>query len=401
MGRLLILCAALALGAGSTAQAAIDTDVSIDLRIVDSSGLDSYLNGGLGKLRFDPRHDGLRIGELRFGLRAPVVDDVDLTVEAATWGDHDANPVDLLEAVLDWRPLPHGPWKSQLRAGAFYAPVSLENRMRGWRSPYMLSSSAINTWVGEELRTIGLEYDLTWLGPLQGHDFEVELNAAAFGWNDPAGIVLALRGWSVHDRQTTLFGRVGQPGQGLVDGRTLFYSDIDKRVGFYAGTSLKWRGLIEVRALRYDNRGDPAIAAPAIRDWSWDTRFNSVGVRITPHAEWTLIWQGMRGTTAAQQPLNKWLFDSQFGLVSWHRGAHRLSARGERFSTDHVVTTFGASNSDRGSAWTAAYTRELSTRASLTLEQLWIRSRLPLRASLGEPVLAAERQLQLALRLEL
>lgn len=399
MGRLLILCVALALGL--PAHAEVDTDVSLDVRVVDSSGIDSYLNGGLGKLRFDPRHDGVRLGELRFGLRTPVSEDVHLTVEAATWGDHDANPVDLLEAVLDWRPLPRGPWKSELRAGAFYAPISLENRMRGWRSPYMLSSSAINTWVGEELRTIGLEYDLTWLGPLQGYDFEVGFTAAAFGWNDPAGIVLALRGWSVHDRQTTLFGRVGQPGQGWVDGRTLFYSDIDKRFGVYAGGSVKWRGLVEVRALRYDNRGDPSIPAPAIRDWAWYTRFNSVGVRVTPHANWTFIWQGMRGITEAQEPLNKWLFDSQFGLVSWQRGANRLSVRGERFSTDQVATTFGLNNSDHGSAWTAAYTRELSPRASVVLEKLWIRSRLPLRVALGEPVTVSERQLQLALRLEL
>ncbi|RYZ64437.1 MAG: hypothetical protein EOP08_08995, partial [Proteobacteria bacterium] len=157
MGRLLILCVVLALAGGRAARAEVDTDVSLDLRVIDSSGLPSYLNGGLGKLRFDPRHDGLRLGLLRFGLRAPVTDDVHLTVEAVTYGDHDANPVDLLEAVLDWRPLPSGPWKSELRAGAFYAPISLENRMRGWRSPYLLSSSAINTWVGEELRTIGLE----------------------------------------------------------------------------------------------------------------------------------------------------------------------------------------------------------------------------------------------------
>ena len=56
--------------------------------------------------------------------------------------------------------------------------------MQGWRSPYTLSFSAINTWVGEELRTIGAEYSLDWLGRSHGHDFDFTLNAAAYGWND-------------------------------------------------------------------------------------------------------------------------------------------------------------------------------------------------------------------------
>jgi hypothetical protein len=34
-------------------------------------------------------------------------------------------------------------------------------------------------------------------------------------------------------------------------------------------------------------------------------------------------------------------------------------------------------------------------------EGLWIRGRLPLRRTLGEPVFASERQLQLAVRLDL
>jgi hypothetical protein len=403
MGRLLTLgCLLLAsLVAPAEALAQTDVDVSLDLRMVQSRGETSYLNGGLGKLRFDPDHDGLRLGLLRLGLRTPITDTLGVTLEAVTWGDHDANPLDLTEAMLTWRPVPQNVWRSELRVGAFYAPISLENRMRGWRSPYTLSASAINTWVGEELRTIGAEYNLDWLGALEGHDFEAGLTAAVYGWNDPAGIVLAVRGWSVHDRQTTLFGRVGQPGQGLTDGRTLFYDDIDHRVGFYGGGTLKWRGLVELRALRYDNRGDPAIRAPAIRDWAWHTRFNSVGVRVTPDDHWTIIWQGMRGITEAQLPTNTWYFDSHFLLASWQHGAHRLSARAERFSTDHAVTTFGIRNSDRGSAWTAAWTWEFTPRTSLVVESLWIRSELPLRVAVAAPVSASEHQLQLALRLEL
>jgi hypothetical protein len=82
----------------------------------------------------------------------------------------------------------------------------------------------------------------------------VPASAAAYGWNDPAGIIVALCGWSLHDRQTTLF--TGWEWQrGIVDGRTL-YDDIDGRAGFYAGFNANYRGT-EFRALRYDNRGTP------------------------------------------------------------------------------------------------------------------------------------------------
>ena len=44
-----------------------------------------------------------------------------------------------------------------MKAGAFFPTISLENDDIGWTSPYTLSASAINTWIGEELRTIGTE----------------------------------------------------------------------------------------------------------------------------------------------------------------------------------------------------------------------------------------------------
>ena len=44
-----------------------------------------------------------------------------------------------------------------VKAGAFFPTISLENDDLGWTSPYTLTPSAINSWIGEELRTIGSE----------------------------------------------------------------------------------------------------------------------------------------------------------------------------------------------------------------------------------------------------
>lgn len=399
MGRLLIALALLA----ALPAAAADFDFSADLRAVGASGQTSYLNGGLGKLRFDEDHDGLRLGSLRFGYRANPSETLRFTAEVFAYGDHDVNAIDLTELVLSWRPVPHSLWRSELKAGAFYPPISLENRMRGWRSPYSISFSAINTWIGEELRTIGLEYNLDWLGQQQGHDFNFGLTAAAYGWNDPAGIVIALRGWAVHDRQTTLFGRVGRTGQGVIDGRTLFYDDIDRKPGYYAGATAGWRGVLELRALRYDNRADPAAEAPAIDDYAWHTVFDSFGLRWTPDERWTLIAQSLRGHTAAGDvpPPNYWTFDSWFVLGSWQRGAHRATLRYDDFSMQQRVTHFPGYNSDDGNALTAAYQYQIGERWNATVEWLRIDSTLASRRWLGAPAAANERQWQLSLRYDL
>jgi hypothetical protein len=72
--------------------------------------------------------------------------------------------LDVTEVYLDWKPFPKNGWRWRTKFGAFYPPVSLENRAAGWASGYSLSSSAINTWLGEEFRTIGAEVTATWLG---------------------------------------------------------------------------------------------------------------------------------------------------------------------------------------------------------------------------------------------
>jgi hypothetical protein len=381
-----------------------DFDLSLEVRaIATQSDQASFLNGGGGKLRFDEQHSGLRLGSLRLGYRGDITDTLRLTAEAFAYGDHDVKPIDLTELQLAWRPIPRSLLRHEVKVGGFYAPISLEHRMRGWRSPYSLSASAINTWVGEELRTIGVEYNADWLGQQDNKAFNFGFTAAAYGWNDPAGVVIALRGWALHDRQTTLFGKLGQPGQGIIDGRTLFYPDIDHRVGYYVGGTANYRGLLEVRALHYDNRGNPAAMAPPIDDGAWHTKFESIGARLTPDDHWTIMWQRITGGTyiGAQKPPNCWLYDSDYWLLSWLQGKNRLTVRRDDYRMNQNISYFGALNSDRGHALTVAWVYEFNPGFSLIAESLQQTSDLSSRRWVGAPVAARERQLQLALRVEL
>jgi hypothetical protein len=376
-------------------------DLSLDLRAVSvSTNQTSFLYNGGGLLRFDQQHDGLRLGSLRLGYRGDLTDTLRVSAEAYAYGDHDVHPIDLTELNLSWRPIPNAYFRHELKIGAFYPEVSLEHRMRGWRTPYSLTASAINTWIGEEIRTIGVEYKLDWLGQQRGNGWNLGFNAATFGWNDPAGVIMARRGWALHDRQTALFGRLGQPGTGSPfgpghgpsDGRILFYRDIDHRAGYYAGLSANYRGTFEFRALHYDNRGDPTVQAPEINDAAWLTRFNSFGARWTPDEHWTLQWQRLQGNTAVNS--------SDYLLASWQYGKHRLTARTDKFWMQQQATSFFFYNYDDGHALTLAWLYQLTPHITLVAETLRVASELAFRRLIGADEDAVERQQQLALRLD-
>ena len=407
MGRLLIAAGVGAATLLAQLASASDFDMSVDLRAVSSDATTSRLMGGLGKLRYDDQHDALRLGYVRLGYRADPTETTRVTVEAFAYGDHDVNTLDLTEAYAEWRPIPSSAWRSRVKVGAFYPQISLENRLRGWGSPYTLSYSAINTWVGEELRTIGTEYNLDWLGRSNGHGFDVSLNAAAFGWNDTAGTVIAQRGWGLHDRQSTLFGRYANVGQPL-HSLTLFYDDLDKRAGYYLGLSANYRGLLEARALHYDNRANLNAEAPKIQDAAWHTYFDSLGLRWTPSEEWTYIAQWLHGRTLVDYdlPHNAWSFNADFVLASWQRDAMRYSARYDHFDSQQTSSNFlqyvgGTYFGDHGHAWTLACDRQFNEHWSAALEAISVYSEVAQRVLIGESPTITEHQWQLAVRYHL
>ena len=62
-----------------------ELELSLNLRLVQSDGLRSYLNGGLGELRFDPQHDGLRLGRARLVYSA-LWESSGVKFDASNWG---------------------------------------------------------------------------------------------------------------------------------------------------------------------------------------------------------------------------------------------------------------------------------------------------------------------------
>ena len=374
-------------------------ELDLDGRLVSSNADPSYTQGGISGVRFDQDQSGLRLGRARFALTESLGELWSVHLDASAWGDHDRIPVGLTEAYLQFRPYPFAGYRLRVKAGAFYPPISLENRAAGWESPYTLSSSAIDSWLAIEVRTVGVEAQLDWLGTRQGHDFDLGVTGGAFGWNEGAGGFIAGDGFTLTDRQTPFGGRVGLPGDPVLMNFEPF-REFDGRAGAYGGLELRWLDRVVVRALRYDNRADPTAMDYASYAIAWETTFSAVGARYEASEGLTAIVQAIKGDTtiAPEGFVLDWPFRAQYALLAKSFGRHMLSVRYDRFEVDTNADD-GGDGAEIGHAWTAAYVFTPDEHWRFTLEWLRVTSNSYERAdAFNLPPLAAETQVQLAVR---
>ncbi|HEX3845173.1 MAG TPA: hypothetical protein VHV80_12465 [Steroidobacteraceae bacterium] len=359
-----------ALPAVASANAA-SWELDLDLRAVTSDASTSVLDDGYSPTRFSEGQSGLQLGRLRLALNAPLGEVWTLHLDASAWGNAYKSPIGLTEAYLQFRPYPRNTFRIRMKAGAFYAPISLENGAAGWSSPYTLSFSALNSWLAEELRTLGLETKVDWLGTRTGLPFDVGAVAGVFGWNEVAGAALADGGFILDDRQTPLFDSVGKL-EGPTGARVEPFRQIDGHAGYYGGMDLQYPGRLLITALRYDNRADPSASDAASHVFAWRTSFNSAGARMEYGAGWTVIAQWLAGETeiAPGGRTLDWPFNARYVLLSRRIASrHALSIRYDRFAVESRNAE--ADGQQSGHAWTAAYLFDPGKGWRVTLE--WLR----------------------------
>jgi len=327
-----------------------------DARLVAPPGEESWLKGGLGKLRYGSQDSGVdfrfaeAIADIGWHATPELTFATTLRVEP-----NQRTGVDALEAYASYHPQADGDWRWSVKAGAFFPPVSLEDLDVGWSSVYTLTPSAINSWIGDELRTIGGEADVA-----RRTDFGTfALIAALFTRNDPAGTLIAERGWTLDDRPTGLLETVHEPDSSLVymrrdaPDRTPMFLEIDGRPGWYAGGTWDVPGIGHAQFLYYDNDADPAARES---DYSaWHTQFWSEGVRTTI-GDATVLFQNLAGSTTVQlRAPSYWTtnFWSSYALASYDLGDWRFSLRGDLFGTAQDVA-FWQPFGEHGRAVTAA-----------------------------------------------
>lgn len=402
MRRLLALLAAV--GFSSEARAVdFHFDGYADFRLIVPSNQGSWMDGELGKLRFGDENNkpDLRFTEAVGEAAVQIAPEL-LALGVARIEPEQKTFVDFLEGYLRYRPVSTSPWRWSIKAGAFFPPVSLENTEIGWTSPWTLTPSAINTWVGEELRTIGAEGMLEWRSDAR----RIAVTGAVFGWNDPAGVLVADRGWAFHDRPVGLIDRTREPdvlAYALHRPEPLFVNEvmeIDGRPGWYANASWDETDLGHIDAIYYNNEADPTAVKNGTIAWRTDFWDAGLSTNIGPV---TLLAQGMTGETLIRPSAffySDTIFRSAYLLAGWNIGDDwRAAARFDVFSTDEDRPGRSIHASEHGNAVTLAIDYLPYDWLRLTAEAIHVNSTRPQRVlDEGADPHAVENQLQFSAR---
>jgi hypothetical protein len=290
----------------------------------------------------------------------------------------------LVEAYADITPLDTEHDRLRLRAGMFFLPTSRENVGPLWSSPYTITFSAWNSWIGEEFRPIGAEFEYR-------HD-HLTFGAGAFVGNDTSGTLIAWRGWAMHSRLTTYNEVLPLPplyslsdpdafGGKQRDGTKPFGSDLDGRTGWTGRVRYTQPQRFTIQLTAVDNRGDQKLYHG---EYAWYTDFLLLGADWHPTDHTTFAAEVANGETAMGYPATKveMFFRTAYLLASQEFGQNRISARIERFHNTEG-DYFAEDNSEEGNALTLAYFFTPREHLRLGLELVKVNAQKPAAAQSG------------------
>lgn len=361
-------------------------------------GAPSFLAGGYGKLvdgdePESPRADAL-LGELRLAIGWEPTPGWRLFAHGvARRGSIDdastSSASGLLEGFVERRYGFGAGHEIALRLGQFFLPASRENVEPLWTSPYTLTLSALNSWVAEEIRPIGL--DLAW-SRTDAREQRWSLAASLFGSNDTAGTLVAWRGFALHDRPTPTAEFLPLPPLAALTttfplqderGTRPFSGDLDRRLG-YAGRA-RWdapqrRAVIQATA--FLNNGDRALHGG---QYAWRTDFRWLSTEVELPGGLRFLGEWGTGTSAMgfappgqrSSSVVDIGFDVLYAMLSWQRGALRTSLRYDDFVVLDRDSTPGDDNREDGSAWTLAVLGTLGERWRVGVEMLYLEAWRP------------------------
>lgn len=253
-----------------------------------------------------------------------------------------------------------------LKAGQFFLGTSRENRDDLWTSPYTLSYSALNSWIGEELRPVGI--DAEWRHSMDAGTLTI--GATAFRNNDTMGTLLAWRGWSIGNRVAVYGEELPLPPLPTLwsnfpnqrDGTIPFEADLDKKTGYSARARFSAAERGSLQWTRIDNRGDRRLYR---REYAWDTKLDMLAAEVGRPDKTIAIAEYTRGTTAmgyCQWACVDTDFYAAYGLLSHRFGRNRVSFRYDLFATsdDAYAARYGYSQDEKGRAWTVSWLTDVT-----------------------------------------
>ena len=354
---------------------------------VDGRVFDSWLNSGTGVSRYDGEIDDVRLTQAELELDYSIADFWSLN-SSLLWHDDGEDSPGVSELFVRYQPIT-GKHRQRLRLGAFYPEMSLENVDKAWGSPFTYSFSAINSWLAEEMRVVGTEYQ--WLRP--GRRFRsphtLGLTGAIFTGNDAFGSLLAWRGWAIHDRQSKLGERVPMADypsfQGKLDRQPNWvepFKETDHRLGYYLGGRWSYRGRSDLRVYVYDNRGD-GNEVEASGQYAWETEFISIAWQYRFSESTRLLTQWMDGSTVMGERVVDVDFSAYYLLIDHRLGKHRISGRVDDFEVDEQDEYSFDPNDSDGRGLTLSWRYDLQPGVQLGVEYMNLRSNNENRALWG------------------
>lgn len=234
----------------------------------------------------------------------------------------------VVQAYLDQN-FQRGEHRVRLTEGAFFLPTSRENVDALWETPYTITSSALNSWIGEEFRPIGVDASYTfrrrWTGAV-----------TLFAGNDTLGSFPAARGWAMRDHWALL----GEHLPVNDEYSTSVSAENDDRLGWSARG--RWNSdRASVQLTHIDNRSDALEYGDL---FNWYTRFDILGADYAI-GDWTVAAEyGWGVTDIIIEGEGRFRTDLGAGylLVSRRLANGRVSLRGDVFTRndehDHALT---------------------------------------------------------------
>lgn len=350
----------------------------------------SYQNQGTGILRED--RNGLGIAQSFLKVSLDLTDSLQFESVANYYQDGEKH-LGLTQALLLYKPIVNSKYKFRARAGFFYPRMSLENVDDGWLSPYTYTQSAINTWIGEELKIAGIEISVASPGRARRSPWSWELIGATYKANDPLGTIISWRGFAMHDRQSLhndklMFARYPT----VIDQDLIFHPDyvepfheLDGRLGYYLGAHLRYFNQTSIRYYFYDNLADP-LELNEQRLYAWRTKFHSLALQHKFNGKTRIVSQLMTGSTAMGDSFVYVNFDAWYLMLSHQQDQHRYSIRFDRFIVKEDDAIPADVNSSDGYGLTVAWRYDLNRNWQLGFEQHLNKNTAQSRLSLNEKI---------------
>lgn len=245
-------------------------------------------------------------------------------------------------------------------AGQFFMPTSIENTDDFWDSPYSNNYSALNTWIAQEVRPIGLEVRFDEV-PEASNETAWGGGVMAFIGNDSMGSLLTWKGWSI-GRHKSVYGELlnlpeiynideGVFASQRDDGSKPFGRDLDHKTGYLAHAYYSPNSDLTVKAAYLDSRADGHLYRG---EYAWANYFTVLGVKWQINEHWLFLSETMFGRSAMGYP--KWMgvatdFNTTYALVSYKWQQWDYTMRLETFEAVDRANIPAESN-DKGQALT-------------------------------------------------